>query len=126
MINKFIKYYKYVFLVFCLLIKYQLFFRILSNRALSKYIRKRFESLRKKERKAKSYKSDIHKRVSAVINIFFPRLSCLKRSLIINEILVCNGYAEEQIKIGIRNENEKLYAHAWIIPVKGFKTVYKI
>ncbi len=56
----------------------------------------------------------ITRRVNAVLRRMYPRTRCLVRSIVLNESLMRYGYTNQNIKIGVKFEKEKLLAHAWI------------
>lgn len=128
MIQKFLKYYRFTVLVSILVVKYRLLIWVLSDRALIKTLEKRFAALknRKPMRSAVLPAPLITRRVNTVLRRLFPRAKCLLRSVVLNETLMLNGYTDQKIKFGVKYDEDKLLAHAWIGSDGGFNKVYEL
>ena len=116
MIKKFLKYYKLVFWVSVLTLKYRFLLSMLSDQALINFITFHLPALREKEKRRdnKLSKNILIKRTSIILKRFFPNVKCLINSLVLCEILIRSGYRDEQIMFGLNLDEEKVMAHAWI------------
>jgi hypothetical protein len=125
---KFLKYYRFVILVSLLVLKYRLLIWVLSDKALIGYLGKRFDALKRREpgRSAELPSQTITRRVNAVLGRLYPRARCLVRSVVLNETLMLHGHTNQKIKFGIKYEENKLLAHAWINTGSDFKTIYEL
>ena len=110
------------------MLKYRLLILVLSDRALISYLMKRFDALksRKPVRISKLSAPILTRKVNAILNRLYPRSNCLVRSVILNETLMLHGHTNQKIRFGIKYEEDKLLAHAWIGPVSDFKTIYEL
>lgn len=128
MIKKFLKYYRLVFLVSVLTLKYRILIIVLSDPSFIKYINRRFFELRKKRSlvKANLTKKLLIKRINKVCIKFYPNITCLVRSLVLNEVLILKGYTDETIKFGVKYDQQMILAHAWVHSKNDFKILFKI
>ena len=128
MIQKFLKYYRFILLVSFLVMKYRVLLLVLSDKALIRYLGKRFDALKLREHGNKiafpAY--IITRRVNAVLGRLYPRARCLVRSVVLNETLMLHGHTDQKIKFGIKYAEDKLLAHAWINTNSDFKTIYEL
>lgn len=101
---------------------------VLSDRALISYLMKRFDTLksRKPVRASELSAPILTRRVNTVLNHLYSRSSCLVRSVTLNETLMLHGHTNQKIKFGIKYEEDKLLAHAWIGTGSDFKTIYEL
>lgn len=128
MIAKFLKYYRFVFLVSLLVVKYRMLMLVLSDKALIQTLVKRFDGLRSRKdvKEGNLTKYIVTRRVNAVLNRLYPRARCLVRSVVLNEILIQFGHTEEKIKFGLKLKDEKMLAHAWVSAKSDFKMIYEL
>ena len=128
LIQKFLKYYRFVVLVSFLVAKYRLLIWVLSDRALIRTLEKRFNDLksRKSSGGAALPSQLINRRVNTVLRRLYPRAKCLVRSVVLNETLMLYGYTDQKIKFGVKYAEDKLLAHAWIVSGSGFNKVYEL
>jgi hypothetical protein len=128
LIQKIGKYYRFVLLVSFLVMKYRVMLFVLSDKALIRYLGKRFDTLKREEPIFTKPLPVviITRRVNAVLGRLYPRTRCLVRSVVLNETLMLHGYTDQKIKFGIKYEEDKLLAHAWIGPGSDFKTIYEL
>ncbi|MDT8432934.1 MAG: lasso peptide biosynthesis B2 protein [Bacteroidales bacterium] len=128
MIQKFLKYYRFVVLVSFLVVKYRVLIWVLSDRALIRTLEKRFEVLknRKSSGSAALPPQLITRRVNAVLRRLYPRTRCLLQSVVLNETLMLYGYTDQKVKFGVKYEDDKLLAHAWIGSGGDFKKVHEL
>jgi hypothetical protein len=108
--------------------KYRVLLLVLSDKALIRYLGKRFDTLKREEllfTKPLPVKI-ITRRVNAVLGRLYPRTRCLVRSVVLNETLMLHGHTDQKIKFGIKYNEDKLLAHAWIGPGSDFKTIYEL
>jgi hypothetical protein len=115
-------------LVSILVVKYRLLIWILSDRALILTLEKRFDTLknRKPLLSAALPAQLITRRVNTVLRRLYPRTRCLLRSVVLNETLMRYGYTDQKIKLGVKYDEDKLLAHAWIGSDGGFNKVYEL
>jgi hypothetical protein len=128
LIQKLLKYYRFVVLVSFLVLKYQVLIWVLSDRALIRNLEKRFDVLKNRESSGSATLPPqlITRRVNVVLRRMYPRTRCLVRSIVLNETLMLYGYTDQKIKFGVKYENERLLAHAWIGAGCSFKKVYEL
>ena len=115
-------------MVSLLVLKYRMLLWVLSDKALIGYLGKRFDALKRREpgRSVKLRSHIVTRRVNTVLAKLYPRSRCLVRSVVLNETLMLHGYTDQKIRFGIKYEENKLLAHAWINSGSDFKTIYEL
>lgn len=115
-------------LVSFLVLKYRVLIWVLSDRALIQNLEKRFKVLKNRESSGSAALPPQHitRRVNTVLRRLYPRSRCLVRSVVLNETLMLQGYTDQKIKFGVKYENDRLLAHAWIGSGGDFKTVHEL
>ncbi len=128
MIRKILKYYVFVGLVSLLVLKYRILLFCLTDKAIIRALEKRFHVLKNREALFSSGLPAhlIIKRVNLVFKRLFPQAKCLIKSIVQNEILMLYGFKDQKIKLGVKYEEDKLLAHAWVIRGNGFKSVHEL
>lgn len=111
-----------------LAVKYSILFVIFSDRALLQYLIHRFEMLERKDSVYTDHlsKENVTRRVYSVLNRLFPRSRCLLRSIVLNEILILRGHNDQKIKFGLKKENSRLQAHAWVFSANGYEKIFEL
>lgn len=115
-------------LVSLLVAKYRVLIWVLSDRALIRNLEKRFDVLKNRESSGSASLPPqlITRRVNVVLRRMYPRTRCLLRSVVLNEALMLYGYTNQKIKFGVKYEEDKLLAHAWIGSGGDFKKVCEL
>lgn len=128
LIQKFLKYYWFILLVSILVVKYRFLIWVLSDRALIETLEKRFDALkRRKLRFSAAHTAQIIiQRVNAVLRRLYPRTRCLVRSVVLNETLMLSGHTDQKIKFGVKFDDDRLLAHAWIDRDEGYEKLYDL
>ena len=115
-------------LVSFLVAKYRVLIWVLSDRALIQTLEKRFAALKSRESSGSAALPAqlINRRVNTVLRRLYPRAKCLVRSVVRNETMMLYGYTDQKIKFGVKYEEDKLLAHAWIVSGGDFNKVYEL
>lgn len=117
-----------VFIVSFLVMKYRVLIWILSDGALIRVLEKRFDGLkcRKPLLQSSLSRNVVHRRIIAVLRLLYPKTSCMVNSFVLNESLMLFGYTDQKINFGVKYENDKLLAHAWVGDGGDFIKVYEL
>lgn len=121
----------FVLIITWLTLKLNIYFLFSSDKEIGALIRKYNSIDQKKEYSYYNYKkvNRINKYIDLVINYLPLRKTCLIRSLVKKEYLEINNIFVN-IFIGVKREDEKIMAHAWIdqasTSLEKFKVLYKI
>lgn len=128
MIVRILKYYKIIFLVTVLLMKFRILQLTSSDSELLSRVKGRFRDLKEREERQNSVipKAVLVRRVITVFKRLYQGAGCLARSVVLNEILLLHGYKDEKVKFGIRFENDKILAHAWVSSPCNYKIVSEL
>lgn len=115
-------------LVSILVLKYRVLIWYLSDKALIRTLEKRFDTLksRKPLRSAAIPAQLITRRVNAVLRRIYPRSRCLVRSVVLNELLMYFGHTDQMISFGVKLEEDRLLAHAWIGSASSYEKLYEL